>query len=620
MIMSHKKHLHDHEIIKYDNIILNDHKLFEWNTMPQMIVNKNRVIIKVNRKFCELFGYDRSEILGYQTVVLTPSIEKFEEYRKYFIQNAEGIYKSTELEYKKKDGSLFWVKLEGNPINVDKNELMILWSFIDVDTEVNYRHHLEMQKVEMESMLEEISRKSEELSIANNRLKKLDQIKTDFLSTVSHELRTPLTSVMGFARIIQRRLEEVLFPLIPGEDRKVNRTVRQVRDNISIIISEGQRLTKLINDVLDIAKMEAGKIEWQYEQADMREIVDQSTAAVQSLLEQKKLHIQKKFPRELPEVVCDKHRIIQVIINLLSNAIKFTETGTIVCSIRDEQQFLKVSVQDQGVGIKEEDCQKLFEKFSQAGDTLTGKPQGTGLGLPICREIITNHDGKIWVESEPGQGSTFSFTLPLEKEPAAELAPACQTDQTGPALLPEEKEASRDKEAKPAAAKKKTVKAIDKNMTAGSINGNAPESRKKDHPADIIPADDIRGTSPDIITDTSRLILIADDEKECRTLLRQLLEERGFNIIEAKDGVETITLVRKFMPSLILLDVMMPGIGGLDVAVILKEDPATRDIPIVITTVLDKSELNIRAGVSGHFTKPVNEENILEIIRSLIKK
>ncbi len=252
--------------------------------------------------------------------------------------------------------------------------------------------------------------------------KEIERMKDDFISTVSHELRTPLTSVLGFTKIIRKKLEEVVFPQLPAGDAKTERTVRQVSENIKIIISEGERLTELINDVLDLSKLEAGKIDWKMYPATVPEILDQAIAAMASLFENKGLPLVRDIAPELPPVSCDRNRIIQVVINLLSNALKFTDTGSVTVVARrgcdrggpaaGNRDAITVSIVDTGVGIAEKDRGEVFEKFKQVGDTLTDRPKGTGLGLPICKQIVEYHGGSIWMESRPGEGSTFSFALP----------------------------------------------------------------------------------------------------------------------------------------------------------------------------------------------------------------
>ena len=259
----------------------------------------------------------------------------------------------------------------------------------------------------------ENSRLFTEMQTAKEAAVAANDAKSAFLTNVSHELRTPLTSVVGFAKIIRKRLDERVFPLVPTEDRRASRAVEQVRANVGIIVTEGERLTTLINNVLDLAKIEAGKFEWHMEALPAGTIVDRAIAATEALFEEKPLSLARDVPNDLPEVSGDRDSLIQVVINLLSNAVKFTDSGLVTCRVRQLDGEVVISVSDTGAGIAEADQPRVFEQFAQVGDTLTGKPLGTGLGLPICKQIVERHGGRIWVDSKLGAGSTFSFTLPV---------------------------------------------------------------------------------------------------------------------------------------------------------------------------------------------------------------
>ena len=259
----------------------------------------------------------------------------------------------------------------------------------------------------------------EEARLARAAAEEADAAKSSFLSTVSHELRTPLTSVLGFAKIIRRRLEERLFPLIPRMTARCSRQSSRSIENLGVVVSEGERLTKLIDDVLDLAKIEAGKFYMEHGSARVGDVIERAIAATASLFEPKKLTLVRDVCAGFPVVTGDQDRLIQVVINLISNAVKFTDRGLHHVPRSEARRRRVVSVTDSGIGIAPADQPKVFEKFKQVGDTLTDKPKGTGLGLPICKEIVEYHGGRIWVESEPGQGSTFSFTLPVSTARAA---------------------------------------------------------------------------------------------------------------------------------------------------------------------------------------------------------
>ena len=248
--------------------------------------------------------------------------------------------------------------------------------------------------------------------------------KSTFLSSVSHELRTPLTSIVGFSKLISRRLAEVVFPALPaGEDQdpRLARAVRQVSDNLAIIVEEGDRLTALINDTLDLAKIEAGRMEFRADPVSIAEVVDRATAATAALLDgEGGPTLVVDVAPGLPTITGDRDRLIQVVINLISNAVKFTPSGTITVSAAPVPDGVEVAVADTGAGIAPEDQERVFEPFGQATDTLSDTPRGTGLGLPICRDIVRAHGGRLWLESAVGAGSTFRFSLPVGTAAAPE--------------------------------------------------------------------------------------------------------------------------------------------------------------------------------------------------------
>lgn len=358
------------------------------------------------------------------------------------------------------------------------------------------------------------------------REKELDQLKTDFISTVSHELRTPMTSVLGFSKIIRKKLERAVFPLLAGE-KGVEKPIGQVRGNMDIIVAEAERLTELINDVLDIARMEAGEIQWRDENVSVAGVLRRSVEATRGLWQAKGLEVEVDAGEGLPMVRGDRARLVQVVVNLLSNAVKFTEQGPIRCSAARDGEYVRVSVRDNGAGIDMADLRMVFDKFKQVGDTLTGKPEGSGLGLPICRQIVERHGGTIWVESEPGRGSVFSFTLPV-----AEAESGAGEGDAEAACRPHEEGHAR----------------------------------------------------------TSPLVLVVDDDPALIEYLAQVFEERGFAVCEAANGPDAVATARSVLPDLITMDIMMPGMDGREVIARLRAMDETRDIPILVITGLSGAE------------------------------
>jgi Na+/proline symporter/signal transduction histidine kinase len=281
--------------------------------------------------------------------------------------------------------------VEEEPLDIDE-----VMNIIDEASQVlAYSRQLEQKSRELEAA-------TNELRGANQRLKELDRLKDDFISTVTHELRTPLTSIRAFSEILSDnpRLDE-------AERTKF----------LGIIVKESERLTRLINQVLDLAKIESGAAEWHSGEIDMREVLEDSVTAVSQLFKERNIDLTVELPQKVPGIVADRDRLMQVMLNLLSNAAKFSERapGVVAVTLAQQGSFLRVEVSDNGIGISATDQEVIFEKFRQVGDTLTSKPQGSGLGLHISRRIIEHFGGRMWVTSRPGEGACFSFTLPLAR-------------------------------------------------------------------------------------------------------------------------------------------------------------------------------------------------------------
>ena len=414
-------------------------------------------------------------------------------------------------------------------------------------------------------LFEEIHQAKMDAEEARKTAEKANEAKSAFLSTVSHELRTPLTSVLGFAKIIRKRLEEKVFPLTDKSDAKTDKTIHQISENLSVVVSEGERLTHLINDVLDLAKIEAGKMEWNMESVSMAEVAERAIAATSSLFEHNNLALEKNIQANVPEISGDKDKLIQVMVNLISNSVKFTPKGKVTCKVSQQDQEIVVSISDTGIGIAPEDHAAVFEQFKQVGDTLTDKPKGTGLGLPICKEIIEHHGGRIWLESELGKGSIFLFALPVTKTATATAKPIHLED---------------------------LVRQLKEQVEQSQLN--------------------IKGKSASI--------LIVDDDDSIRSLLQQELSDAGYIIDEAKNGKEALEQVRKKRPDLIILDIMMPEMNGFDVAAVLKNDPQTMDIPIIVLSIVQDKTRGFRIGVDRYLTKPIDTGVLFKEIGSLLEQ
>jgi PAS domain S-box-containing protein len=504
-------------------------------------------ILSFNPAAERIFGFAAQQVIGQKANVLVPAADDrlfgaLSRGRVSFENNR------LETEGRRRDGTTFPLDLAVTQTQIGDRPLLIA----------------------LMRDITEIKQAREALQQAKEAAEQASQTKGTFLANVSHELRTPLTSVLGFAKIIKKRLEEIVFPAIAAPDSKTQRAIQQVNTNVDIIIAEGERLTSLINSVLDLAKIEAGKIEWKMEPVSMKEIVERAAAATAALFEVKPFKLTLDVAEEMPPIIGDHDRLVQVVINLISNAAKFTEEGSITCRARRDNNHLLVSVIDTGSGIDPKDHGKVFEQFVQVGDTLTNKPMGTGLGLPICKQIVEHHGGQIWVESELGKGSTFSFTLPIPET----AAPAAE--------LPRE-----------------FVRKVDVNALVGQLRAQLAGATQSQ-------------------TDDQKTILVVDDEASIRELLRQELEAEGYRVREAKDGREALAAVKREIPDLIILDVMMPELSGFDVAAVLRNDPQTFNIPIVILSIIQDKERGYRLGVDRYFTKPMDAKLLLGEIDALL--
>ena len=284
-------------------------------------------------------------------------------------------------------------------------------------------------------------------------------------------------------------------------------------------------------------------------------MADHAARTVAPLAARKGLDLRCDVPRSLPGILGDRDRLVQVLLNLLGNAVKFTSVGSVTLEAVREGDILRVTVRDTGPGIATTDLERVFEKFKQAGDTLTEKPKGTGLGLSICRQIVEHHGGRIWAESQPEVGSAFIFTLPLSPGEVLVPAPACRLPD-----LPE-------------------LEAFD-GMDC-------------------------------------RRILVVDDDASVRCFLETVFSDAGYAVAQAGGGPEALRLAASWHPDCITMDLRMPGMGGAEVIRLLRAGPATRDIPVVVVSVISDRERE-RTGADAAVVKPVDQEALISTVRGLL--
>jgi signal transduction histidine kinase len=286
--------------------------------------------------------------------------------------------------------------VEGEPVSVDE----LLTILEESSQAIRHSREMERKSAELEIAYAE-------LRAANERLKELDRLKDEFVSTVSHELRTPLTSIRSFSEIL---LEE---PELNSDQRS---------EFLGIIVKESERLTRLINQVLDLSRIDSGRVTWQMQPLDLRLLLQEVLEANRQLLRDKGAALESDLGTQPVETMGDADRLTQVIVNLLSNAAKFCpdRNGSVRVGLRQDANVILIQVTDNGPGVPPEQLRSIFDRFHQAGDEQAGRPQGTGLGLAISERIVEHHGGRIRAESEPGQGATFIVELPRKTATAVD--------------------------------------------------------------------------------------------------------------------------------------------------------------------------------------------------------
>lgn len=382
--------------------------------------------LSANPALATILGYDSPRDLKHHVKNVLEDIFIQSDARQRFLSHLER-YEQTqnmELVLATKSGGRIWGQLSarlvrdasGRPVRIDGSVQDVT---IRKQAEATLRRYHEELEQRVEERTAELTRANARLSRevtirkrAEEAAEAANNAKSDFLSMVSHEIRTPLTSVLGFAVIIEKRLRQMMTPEFEANPRQ-HRLSEQIMANLGIIMSEGERLKHLINDVLDLAKLEAGKMDFHRDPVNPVEIINHVMVASAGLLHNQDVRLQTVIEGELPTVIGDRDRLIQVLVNLVSNALKFTEKGSVTCRAYCEDGFVVVDVADTGIGIPESEHVKVFEKFNQIGATLTNKPKGTGLGLAICKHIVESHGGRISFVSKLGGGSTFTFSLPI---------------------------------------------------------------------------------------------------------------------------------------------------------------------------------------------------------------
>ncbi len=387
----------------------------------------------------------------------------------------------------------------------------------------------------------------------NDRLRQVDKIKDQFLANTSHELRTPLQGIIGLSESLYDRVEDL-----------------NQQEDLSMIISSGKRLNSLVDDILDFSRLKNYDIRLLRKPVNLRVLTDVVLRNNAPLTKGKNLKLINAIPAQLPSVYGDENRLQQILYNLVGNAIKFTETGKIEVNAREEGDFVQIRIKDTGTGIPQEKIKSIFQEFEQVDGAITREFAGTGLGLSITKRLVELHEGKLWVESTVGKGSTFYFTIPVSIEKAGMVEPETQIVENR--ISAERFSNAASTEAMP-----------------GVLNG-------------------------------SRQILVVDDEPINQQVFKNHLASHNFHLIQALNGEEALKYIET-NPNidLVLLDIMMPRMSGYEVCQKIREKYLPSELPVIMITA--KNQLQdivhgLSIGANDYLSKPFQGEELLARINT----
>ena len=483
-------------------------------------VEDKRILLECNERYCEMAGRSKEELLAiYDTRSIQRDLGVDTERFGWEPITAERAFSGV-FSWNRPDGRENVIEYNAAPTKVGER-----YFTIGLDRDVTERRQAQAEL-----------RQAKEMAEAAN------QAKSVFLANMSHELRTPLNAIIGFTRIVRRKGEDVL-------------PEKQI-ENLDKVLTSADNLLNLINTVLDIAKIEAGRMDVLPANFRVGPLIDLCANTAQPLL-RPTVRLEKQVDESLTTVYSDQDKIRQIVLNLLSNAAKFTHEGKISLSAWQHGKNLHIAVADTGIGISTEALPNIFKEFEQADTTTTRKYGGTGLGLTISRNLARLLGGDVTVQSELGQGSTFTLVIPVHYERdlsqlASSTPPASETAQ---------------------------------HFEAGSA---------KKH------------------------ILVIDDDPDAVYLLQENLDQREFDVSGCCNGLEGLQMARQQHPQAILLDILMPGVDGWQVLHELKNDPATANIPVILHTIVDKKALGFQLGAAAYLLKPLDPVAVREALERVI--
>ncbi len=531
------------------------------NTSADMIVVADREghITDCNAAAERMLGYPRNELMGTKASEYWFSPEERLEVAKR-LKREESI-SNYEAKLKRKDGRNIDISLSISLLRDDSNNVI---GTVGVSKDITEKKRYEEELMALNERLEEkVLERTRELETLNKDLEKTNKLKSQFIANMSHELRTPLNSIIGFS--------ESLLHLPVGE---MNEKQKRYVGNI---FASGNHLLQLINNILDIAKIEAGRLALYCEEFPVGPVIEETISIVDMLARKKDISLHCEIDDGVGSVVADRIKFKQMLYNLLSNAIKFTpEKGVVHLKSRPLEQFdafkpgmkqfseklIHISVRDTGIGIRPQDMERIFDEFEQADSSYTKEHEGTGIGLSLTKKLVEMHGGYIWAESEVGKGSTFNFIMPVSQSKVAAVS-------GGPRLVNEAE------------------------------------------------ASDLPMTDLSLATGARNTILIVEDDMATAELLMLQLKEAGYYAAHARNGTEAVDRAVELRPFAIILDIMLPGRDGWEVLQDIKALRETGDIPVIIYSIVENKELGFALGATDYLTKPVDRKVLISKLNAL---
>jgi PAS domain S-box-containing protein len=524
--------------------------IFYYNPLPMSIFSpKTREVMDVNSAFAGQCGLSPEECRGKPIDDLTDFVDLNKRDELTRLMQDNGKVDGFEAQIVLSSGDVRTMLLSNRLITLDGEEYFVTASN-DITEKKRIEEQIQMtnkqldeQNEKLHFQAEKLLQQRQELIEKNREIERANQMKSEFLASMSHELRTPLNAVIGFS--------ELMLDGITGDIND------EQQECLNDILSSGQHLLELINDVLDLSKVEVGKMEFRPVDLDISDVINEAVQTVKSLLDQKEHTVNIHVEEGIGQVYADKSRLRQVLLNLLSNATKFTHQGGIIdVTAETNDGMCLIGVKDNGIGIKKEDQEKIFEVFTQAETIQDETPKGTGLGLTLTRQFLMAMNGEIWVKSDYGKGSTFFFTIPFVKsaDTSSVSAGETMTEKAGQRLLNQRKQVK---------------------------------------------------------------VLIIDDDSVTRRLFSAWLTEEGYSIAEASNADEGVKQADTLLPDIVILDILMPDKDGWYVLKELKSKVETSDIPVVITSFGEEKEMAFSLGAIDYFNKPINKKRFQKRIAEI---